>query len=203
MKNPRELWRFLSWQRGGLLHLQPFCCIVKEGKVWSLPARTAAAVTGWFTRYLPTIHECPVLHVIVVLVSMQLRLQVGSCLTWLWLTLDLAHQHTPCVYSAVCWVIGWILLAFGLAWICVLRLWEEREMPSNSSLSQLYLQNFGLSQPSHTVDSLQVDGAFLMLVSQRNFTPVDRLASVCDSYQNDRSVYSQAGSTYVITGHLL
>lgn len=76
-------------------------------------------------------------------------------------------------------------------------------MPSNSSLSQLYLQSFGLSQPSHTVDSLQVDGAFLMLVSQRNFTPVDRLASVCDSYQNDRSVYSKAGSTYVITGHLL
>lgn len=73
-------------------------------ETWSLPARTAAVVTGWFTRYLPTIHECPV-----VLVSMQLRLQVGSCLTWLWLTLGLTHQHTPCVYSAVCWVIDWIL----------------------------------------------------------------------------------------------
>lgn len=46
----------------------------------------------------------------------------SSCLTWLWLTLGLTHQHTPCVYSAVCWVIDWILLAFGLAWICILRL---------------------------------------------------------------------------------
>lgn len=156
MKNPHELWRFLSWQRGGLLHLQPFCCIVKEGKgrhvVFAGPHSSSGdrLVHTLSTNY----HECPVLHVIVVPVSMQLRLQVGSCLTWLWLTLGLTHQHTPCVYSAVCWVIGWILLAFGLAWICVLRLWEEREMPSNSSLSQLYLQSFGLSQPSHTVDSL-------------------------------------------------
>lgn len=37
-------------------------------------------------------------------------------------SLGLTHQHTPCVYSAVCWVIDWILLAFGLAWICILRL---------------------------------------------------------------------------------
>lgn len=51
--------------------------------MWSLPARTAAAVTGWFTRYLPTIHECPVLHVIVVLVSMQLVPHMVMAHAWL------------------------------------------------------------------------------------------------------------------------
>lgn len=171
-----SLWKFpravtvSELAEGSAAHLQPFRCLVEEGKGrcgLGQPAQQQRWQAGSHT-HLPTIHECPVQHVIVVLVCMQLRLQVGSCLTWLWLTLGLTHHHTPCVYSAVCWVIDWILLAFGLGWIWVLRLWGEREMPCNSSLSQLYLQNlrgFGLSQPSHTVDSLQVDGAFLMLVS--------------------------------------
>lgn len=61
-------------------------------------------------------------------------------------------------------------------------------MPWNSSLSQLYLQSFGLSQPSHTVDSLQVDGAFLMLVSvmHRETSPLWTDLLRFAVYQNDR-----------------